>query len=368
MTGGKYHRSLIAAALVAALPLAAQQTPVFRAGTALVLVPFHVARDNSYVANLKAEDVILLEDGAPRSFTFFEFGGSAKRKTPVDLVLLFDYSCSLLQTGMFDPLVFKSGLLDGLDNVRLAVYGFGTELRRYCRPTRDMAVFDPALRALVQRRPVNPIKLELPPKRKGTPDTWLYEAVIGAARDAMPQPDVQSTVTFHTAPESVRESVVSQGSVMMMVFSDGIPTTTSVPEDAVIVCQRLGVPVYPVVLCYDVLLGQIKQVQETGRDRQGNLTDAANARMMELRATQRHIQDFARLGELTGGRSFDSPQLSLNVMRQILGFMVGQVRNQYLAGFVPEKPAGPQRQHKLEVRLVDKRLGKVLGGTRTVVH
>jgi hypothetical protein len=31
--------------------------------------------------------------------------------------------------------------------------------------------------------------------------------------------------------------------------------------------------------------------------------------------------DFARLGELMGGRSFESPTVSPQVMRQILGFM-----------------------------------------------
>jgi VWFA-related protein len=339
-------RAIPVTLLLVALSGTAQQPPVFHAESSIVLVPFHVARYNAYVPNLKPDDVQLFEDGVARKFTVFEFGGSSQRKTPVDLILLFDYSCTLLQTGTFDPMLFKSGLLDGMDNVRLAVYGFGDELRRYCRPTRDMAVFQPALQALVQRRPMNRIKLELPPKRKGTPFTWLYEAVIG----------------------TVNDTPASDASTMMMVFSDGIPTTTSVPEDAATVCQRLGVPVYPVVLCYDEILGKIKQVEETGRDRQGNLTPAAGARMMELRATQRHIQDFARLGDLTGGRSFESPTVSLQVMRQILGFMVGQVRNQYVVGFVPDTPAGPARQHKLEVRLVDKGLGKVLGGTRIVLH
>jgi hypothetical protein len=346
--------------------LAAQETAVFHAGTSLVLVPFHVARNSKYVSDLKAEDVQLWEDGAPRQFSVFEFAGSTKRQ--VDLVLLFAYGCTLLQTGMFDPLVFKSGLLDGIDNTRLAVYGFGSDLRRYCRPTRDMSVFEPALRALIQRRPASQIKLQLPPKRKGSPhsDTWLYEAVAAAAQDAMPRSDVRSSVSFTRGAGAARDT--TEGSVLMMVFSDGIPTTTSIPEDAAGVCRSLGVPVYPVVLCHDRVLDQIKQVQESGRDRQGNLTAAANSRMMELRATERAIQDFARLGDLTGGRSFDTPTMSLQVMRQILAFMVGQVRNQYLVGFVPDPPIGPARQHKLEVRVADKNLGKVLGGTRTVVH
>jgi VWFA-related protein len=361
------NRRAVLSWLLLAAAASAQQPPDFRVEADLVLVPFHVSRNNAYVLNLKPEDIRLLEDGAPRPFSVFEFGGANKRKLPVDIVLLFDYSCAMLQTGMFDPTVFKNGLLDGMDNVRVSVYGFGGELRRYCRPTRDMAVYGPALRALVQRQPVNEIQLELPPKRKGGPDTWIYEAVIAAARDAMPRPYVSSDIEYRPVAQP-RDETISQGNVLMMVFSDGIPTTNSVPEDASAVCQRLGVPVYPVVLCHNLLLDRIKQVQETGRDRQGNLTSAANARMMDLRAAEKHVEDFGRLGELTGGRSFDSPQLSLEAMRQILSFMVGQVRNQYVAGFVPEKTGAPERQHKLEVRLLDKGTGKVVGGSRTVVH
>jgi len=55
-------------------------------------------------------------------------------------------------------------------------------------------------------------------------------------------------------------------------------------------------------------------------------------------------------------------------MQQILGFMVAQIRHQYLIGFVPEASASAPRTHKLEVRLINKKQGMLLGGTRTVVH
>jgi hypothetical protein len=57
----------------------------------------------------------------------------------------------------------------------------------------------------------------------------------------------------------------------------------------------------------------------------------------------------------------------MEIMRQILSFMVGQVRNQCVVGFVPEKSAAP-RPHKLDVRLVSQQTGKILGGTRRAVH
>jgi hypothetical protein len=66
-------RSLTAVILAAAMPLAAQQTQIFRADTSLILVPFHVARGDAYVTSLKAEDIVLMEGGAPRKFSVFEF-------------------------------------------------------------------------------------------------------------------------------------------------------------------------------------------------------------------------------------------------------------------------------------------------------
>lgn len=82
---------------------------------------------------------------------------------------------------------------------------------------------------------------------------------------------------------------------------------------------------------------------------------------------QAEVQGFTRLGPLTGGRAFNLPQISLSVIQQILTFMVGQIRHQYLVGFVPEASPAP-RSHKLEVRLVDKAQGTLMGGTRTLVH
>jgi hypothetical protein len=47
--------------------------------------------------------------------------------------------------------------------------------------------------------------------------------------------------------------------------------------------------------------------------------------------------------------------------------MVAQVRTEYVVGFVPETSDAP-RKHRLEIRLREKGAGKVMGGTRTVMH
>jgi hypothetical protein len=158
---------------------------------------------------------------------------------------------------------------------------------------------------------------------------------------------------------------------MVLTFSDGLDATSAIPEDASGLCQELGIPVYPAVLGYRNLLDQIQLAKEAGGDRPGN-TDPRpgrpSMRLMNLEAQKADVQSFTRLGPLTGGRAFDLPQIGLGVMQRILDFIAGQIRHQYLVGFVPEVSASAPRSHKLEVQLVDKTIGKISDGTRTLVH
>jgi hypothetical protein len=54
-------------------------------------------------------------------------------------------------------------------------------------------------------------------------------------------------------------------------------------------------------------------------------------------------------------------------MKQILEGLVGSLRTEYIIGFSPE-PSPTPGKHKLEVRLRDKQLGAIVGGTRAVTH
>src|SRR5437016_1829742 len=73
--------------------LLAQQIPqeavTFRSETQLVMLPFHVIQNENHITNLKASDVILLEDGKPRQFTIFD-SPETQGRIPLELVLLFD--------------------------------------------------------------------------------------------------------------------------------------------------------------------------------------------------------------------------------------------------------------------------------------
>jgi VWFA-related protein len=337
-------------AAILAATAAAQETPVFRAESNLVLVRFHVVKKQRYVTALTRDDVVLLEDGAPRAFTLFEGGNAAAARTlPVDFTLLFDTSGSVRNAGLLNPLVFKESVLDGLEQVRIAVYGFGDRLHRFCAPTRDFAVLKSALAALERKRPPEEtIALRLPPRRRVLDgSTWLFESVIaGAGRAA---------------------AVPANGTRMLVVFSDGLGNTTSTAEDAAGVCRDLGIPVYPVVLGHAQLVEEARlAVQQAAAGR----SEAArqNYRLKQLQNQETRMEEFAQLGSLTGGRSFSPPEITLNVMRQILAGMVAQVRTEYVVGFVPEPDAGAARSRKLEIRLRSKDAGSVLGGTRTVLR
>jgi hypothetical protein len=66
--------------------------------------------------------------------------------------------------------------------------------------------------------------------------------------------------------------------------------------------------------------------------------------------------------------AFDLPEITLDVMQKLLDGVVGEIRTEYVAGFMPEPSGGGPGKHKVEVRLVDRSLGQLTGGTRTVVH
>lgn len=356
---------LIAAAAGQGLPHAAAPTrpqtapqnpreelPVFRAETNLALVRFHVVRKGSYVDDLNPKDIVVLEDGKPRQFSLFEGGRLARRTIPADVALVFDISGSVTQAGLLDPLAFKSTILDGIAYAKLAVYAFDKNLLRFCRPTRDPAVLAGAFgRILNFRRGAQPepdvIPLQLPPKRKADPrgGTWLFEAVMGAARDAAASP--------------------GNATRMLLVFSDGFPTTDTRPEEGAAVPRDLGVPVYPVLLGHQRYIEEARAVQESGYNREGVLSQGARDRLARIEDKERQMEEFGRLGELTGGRSFDPRFINAEILRQILGAMVAQVRCEYVVG-VTLAPSARPTARKLEVKLRSKELGKVLGGVRIV--
>lgn len=329
--------------------------PVFRAGTSLALVRFHVVKSNRYVDTIKPQDLVLMEDGEPRTITFFEGGRLSKQRTvPLELTLLFDISGSVTQEGLLDFVIYKSSILDVLPAVKLSVYGFDGSLKRFCRPTRDPAILAEAFRRIqnyrggAKLRP-DTIKLTLPPKRKSrSGGTLIFESVLAAAKDAAT-----------TTGEATR---------MILVFSDGFATTDTRPRDVTGELNDMGIAVYPVLLGHQKIKDRVRHIMESGRNQQGMLSDGAKNQLAHIELQEKDIMDYASLGELTGGRSFDPPLFNFTTVRDILTSMAHVVRFEYVLGFRPEDPDGKPRKHKLSVKLQSKELGKVTGGTRVIVH
>src|SRR5262245_9563553 len=80
----------IALLAAAGFPLAAQETPSFRSGVELIVVPASVTRDDLAVVGLTAADFELRDNGVVQKVTT-----ASVESLPVDVTLLLDTSGSL---------------------------------------------------------------------------------------------------------------------------------------------------------------------------------------------------------------------------------------------------------------------------------
>ena len=323
------------AGAVAASALLAQEQPeaVIRTETRLVLVRFHVVRDNRFVSSLNAGDFELAEDGAPRKIAFFESASTRAQgeTTPVEVFLLLDVSDSVINPSLLDTALLKQTFLDGIGSrASIAVYAFGRRTRRFTPPTSDPARLKDALGAAYDF---------------AHPGTRLYESIAQVAREAASRPGSISRI--------------------MIVLSDGLDTTRTKPEAATEAALAAGIPVYPVVL------GHERVARRAQQDWGGNVR---NPRQVErqARAAEHEGQmfEFAEVGKKTGGQCFDPPIMNNSVLKSILQGLVGQIRAEYVIGYyLPPAPAAASaKKHKVQIRIRDKRAGKLIGGSRTVVY
>ena len=273
---------IIAAAVLACRLAEAQQgplQPVFRAGTDLVTVPFQVHRGSRSIADLKPEDVVLLEDGVPRGFTFFEVPPA---HFTLDLVVMFDVTNPVAdqtqkkrRVGFWDPKALQNlasywseaitrRLLDehGV-TIRFSIYRFDqNKLQRLCQPTSDPKVLLDALRRLSARLSRagqavgQDVDIPLPAglairarERKAQadglpPQPWSLAGALSALTDSSAAP------AFNTekAGEEKASADKELASRALVIFSTGAEGTTLTPEGLADQAVAPGVPVYPVAL------------------------------------------------------------------------------------------------------------------------
>jgi len=387
--------------------------PTFRSQSDLVIVPFNVTRRGQYVQDLKAGDVVLLEDGQQRGFSVFE-GPDTQSRTPVELVLLFD--TTVFPTAWITPAQYARGGIyggpkddftvgwehavsgavlagDGSD-VRISVYRFDLmQLERLCRTTRDPKELASAVQALRTPMPYYTNRMTASQRQelkiqietgggmgwKGhrlsdfidrPVSTWPgYEGARDSGgeyipmelppnrknRDAAGPPGTGNREwPLEAAIGALKDSAASPERAvrMMIIFSQGISGTTTAPEDVAQLAVSLGIPIYPV-------LKHSKLMPEFWR-RTG--------------ANEAFEERLGRLGKLTGGRGFvpspekDDGALVASTLRNILQSIRNEGLSQYVVGFVPKASAGTPREHKLEIKLASKSSGELTGGKRKTVY
>jgi VWFA-related protein len=308
------------------------------------MVKFHVVQKNAYTDNLRPEDIHLLEDGQPQKIAVFEGPGqSGKRTIPVEIILLFDVSLSVMNDNLLDSYSIRDTLLAGFDGrVGISIYAFGGKFKKFTGPTNDIEKLKQALDGVWGFANL------------GTP---LYESIVRAGKDA-----------WETGGSNVARA--------MVIFSDGEATSKAKPELASKGAAQYGVTLYPVVLGHTRAVNQaVNGGSGSGFPVGGNRGGSPNmpqnqqqaGRMDRLRDKEAQMEEFASIGAATGGRSFDPQAINTMVVKTILSAVVKAVRYEYVAGFYPAS-SGERKPHKLEVKLLDKSKGKLTGGVATVVH
>ena len=267
-------RIIIAVRLFAGL-LAAQQNPVtsaestFRATAKLVTVSFQVRGGSRSGFDLKPSDVVLLEDGVPRSFTIFE---APPVHLTLDLVVMFDVTNPRLTpagkdrkgtAGFWDTkalqdladywseAIARRLLEEHGASIRFSIYRFDQfRLQRLCRSTSDPRVLVDALHRLTGPASAGQDDIPLPPglvlrnmerKAQATgylPQPWSLAGAISALKD--------SDVASSSGEE--RNAGGATASRALVIFSTGAEGTTITPEDLADQAITAGVPIYPVAL------------------------------------------------------------------------------------------------------------------------
>jgi len=316
---------------------------IITAESSLVVVPLHGYKKKASIGGLGEEAFELLENGERQEIAVVEGppgageDPSSGRSVPVEIILLIDISHSVMRKGLLDVHTIREGILEEVsEHVAISIYGFAGRLTRFTSPTNDVSKLEHAL--------------ELAHAAEHG-QTRIYESIVQTARDA-----------------SERGSNATR---MMVVFSDGFSTSDFESEWAHRVANHFGIPVYPVVLGH-------QQIVERARRRNASNARRASRGRPSFRPSspgqsKSHKQElrqkeFADLGSLTGGRSYDLKNQNGAAVRSILRSLATLAQTEYVVGYYPVRSGDEPTRRQVEVRLKDKSIGKLYGGQRVIVH
>jgi Ca-activated chloride channel family protein len=278
---------LLATAVAAASPAAAQQVAVFAAETSLVNVAVTVEdAQGRPVDGLTARDFVLREDGRRQPIDLcarMDQGGG--RATSLDVALVVDTSDSMLETlrRSQDAAV---RFLTTLPNAQQLIVVFFDQTQQVVRFDREHP------EALFERV------------------RTLPEGGNTALRDA---------IVF-----SLRTLGASDGRAALVLLTDGIDTVSATePAQLERAVQSKAVTIYPVVY-----------------------PAAPAADGPDPRSAQKELE---RLARTTGGRLFRLPNEA--ALPRVLDEIVADLRAQYVLGFTPQAGGAPGRLRKISVEV-----------------
>lgn len=341
-----------------------QQTPpepaavTFQSQTRLVLLSFHATHGKDYITDLKPADVVLLEDGKPRDFTIFD-SPATQGRMPLELVLLFDANPKIQYfwdpadvfrfIPKWDEAMSRAVLAKESADIRISVYSCsGQTLRRLSPATTDARQLPDAFRRILK-----------PEFRKAAPDDNVIPLSLPVRRESV-GPGV-FTKDFVTSPfvsaedrgwpmeaaiAALNDVAAAQDKVarVLVMFSEGIGATTTIPEDVGNGALDLGIPIYPIVTNY-----------------KNHIQSSWPRNLFRMR-------QFAALGKMTGGRAAEYTEIDAAALRRILESVIGDGLSQYVVGFVPQSEGGTPKEHKLEIRLVSTAGRALEGGMRRATY
>jgi hypothetical protein len=314
----------------------------FQVDTNVALVPFQVQKSaGSFLTDLRAEEIRLLEDGVAREAELQMVGRQGPAAVPVDITLLYDRSGSMGDAGAYGAEVFRKGLLDEFPNVRIAIYGFSDQLVRFTPHTRDVEALNRASGLVSAIAP------------RSTPLFSSISRTMGG---------------FDLGRPAVR---------ILMVLSDGVASPIDLETSGSVLqtARRAGVAIYPVMVATPMparapLPPPPPPRPRTTSKKKGEpqpVNERADVEMGRLQRTQQTMGDsmsiagYRRLAE-SGGQLLTVLPTG-NSLPGLFAEIAKTLRYSYVASYRPSKGT-----RDVKVELVEKKRGKVIGGVRTVVR
>lgn len=314
---------------------AAQDPPAraplqFGASAEMVYVRFHVEKKGVFATTLRPDQIRVTEDGRTQKVAVLQTPSQTDRRIPTEITLALDVSSSVLDAHLFDEALVRDVLVASLSHdATVRVCAFGGELNCPTEATRDVSLL---MRGFEEAMTFG--------RRTRNQGTRLYDSLV----DILRVPPLPPASDDGTTRRDVLRAVI--------VMTDGIDTRGGDADDAVRAAVETGARVYAIKL---------------GRAFQDS--SPFGGRGFDRPRAMYDYKKFALdgLAKESGGRAWEPGTFDRERFSEILREIAAEITTEIVVGFVPEgEPTG--RKRKVKVELVDKSLGTLRNGERTIVR